>query len=70
MVHRPPLFPLAGGAEVGCRPRPSSGSALRRPTLAAEGSGDREVEFPVLRTDQEAFPLVPVEDVRRLGPVF
>ena len=35
-----------------------------------KGLGNREVEFPVLRADQEALPLVPVEDVGCLAPVL
>src|ERR1700737_1052116 len=35
-----------------------------------EGLGDREVEFPVLRADQEALPFVAVEKVGRLAAIL
>ena len=61
----PSAPPLNGRDRSGVRPaRRLAGTRKKR------GSGDREVKFPVLRPDQEALPLMPVEDVRCLAAVL
>jgi hypothetical protein len=40
------------------------------PKALGEGLGDGKVEFPVFGSDKEAFPFVPVEQVRPLAAVL